>query len=135
PAFTGGGGEAVEGRQGRFLARAGSGPRGDLEAARHRDARVRVLDMQPPITYRLGFLGAWTLFPVALGLFALSVIGEVTNWRDEARLSRLDRIDRLIGKRYTGAVASLRGAAAEKSEHIEELRTHIGEATVDLDLP
>jgi len=87
------------------------------------------------IKYRLGFLGAWTLFLIALGLFALAAVAEVANWRDGARLSRLETIDRLIGKRYTGAVVSLRGAAAEKSEHIGELRAHIGEASVDLDLP
>src|SRR5262249_9137633 len=53
------------------------------------------------IKYRLGFLGAWTLFLIALGLFALSAVAEVANWRDESRLSRLEKIDRLIAKRYT----------------------------------
>src|SRR5262249_17913766 len=134
-AYAAAAGEPLEGRQARFLPRAGSRPCGDLEAPRHRDAGVRVLDMQPTIKYRLGFLGALTLFLIGLGLLALGAVGEVTNWRDDAKLSRLETIDRLIGKRFTGAVVSLRGAAAEKSEHIEELRSHIGEATVDLDLP
>src|ERR1700724_305909 len=92
----------------------------------------------PPMTslrYRLGFLGAWTLFVIALAIAGLAVAAEIATWRDAARLARMEKIDHWIGRRYAGAVVSLRGAALEQSGRIGKLRSDIEEATVDLDEP
>ena len=56
---------------------------------------------------QLGFLGAWGLSVIAAGLSALAAAGEWENWRDEAKVRRLERIDRLI------ALALERHAARE----------------------
>src|SRR5215467_5086083 len=87
------------------------------------------------IRYRVGFLGAWTLFVIALALAALAVVGELENIREAQRLARLQMIDRWIGKRYTGTMASLQGTASEQSGRIGKLRADIQEAAVDLDAP
>src|SRR5262245_57272270 len=87
------------------------------------------------LRYRVGFLGAWALFVISLGLVALGVVAELENVRDAQRLARLQIIDRLIGKRYTGTIASLQGTATEQSGRIEKLRSDIQEATIDLDVP
>ena len=87
------------------------------------------------LRYRLGFLGAWTLFVIALAIAGLAVAAEIANWRDAARLARMEKIDHWIGRRYAGAVVSLRGAALEQSGRIGKLRSDIEEATVDLDEP
>ena len=91
--------------------------------------------MQPVTKYRLGFLGAWAFFGLAAGLFGLAAAAEVANLRDAARLARLEKIDHWIGRRYTGAVVSLRGAAAERTGRIGKLRSDIQEASIDLDQP
>src|SRR5215471_11647631 len=87
------------------------------------------------IRYRVGFLGAWALFVIALGLVALAVTAELENVQEAQRLARLQKIDRLIGKRYTGTIASLHGTASEQSSRIGKLRSDIQEAAIDLDVP
>jgi lipoprotein-anchoring transpeptidase ErfK/SrfK len=91
--------------------------------------------MQPITKYRLGFLGSWAFFVIALALVALGWAAEFANLRDSARLQRLERIDHWIGTRFIGTVVSLRGAAAERSGRIEKLRSDVQEATLDLDQP
>lgn len=85
--------------------------------------------------YRFGFLGAWAAFLVVAGLFALTAAAEIANLRDQARLTRMEKIDHWIGRRYMGAVVSLREASADRSSRIGKLRAGIQEATIDLDEP
>src|SRR5262249_25351295 len=87
------------------------------------------------IRYRVGFLGSWTLFIIALGLAGIAGVAEVENVQDAQRLARLRMIDRWIGKRYTRTMASLQGAASEQSSRIGKLRSDIQEAAIDLDVP
>jgi lipoprotein-anchoring transpeptidase ErfK/SrfK len=91
--------------------------------------------MASPWRYRLGFLGSWTLFVIATGVAGLSGAAEWANLRDAERVGRLERIDRLIGSRLAGTVASWRGVAAEQASRIEKLRFDVAEASVDLDEP
>ncbi len=91
--------------------------------------------MDAPWRYRLGFLGAWTLFVVAAGVFGLAAAGEIENRRDARRIGRLERIDRMLGSRRSGAVADLKSEAAERESRVGELRSRVAGATVDLDLP
>ncbi len=83
--------------------------------------------------YRLGFLGAWTLAVIAAGVAALAVAAEWANVRDAVRLARLSRIDRLLGSRLSGRVEELHGTAAERGSRVEQLRTHLAGAVLDLD--
>jgi lipoprotein-anchoring transpeptidase ErfK/SrfK len=85
--------------------------------------------------YRLGFLGSWALAVVAAGLAALAAAGELANLRDATRIARLEKIDRLLGTRLTGAVRNLRGEASERADRVGGLRTQVAEAAVDLDAP
>ena len=48
--------------------------------------------------FRLGFLGAWALFVIALGAVAVGVAAEAENVRDERRVARLEKIDALIAE-------------------------------------
>jgi lipoprotein-anchoring transpeptidase ErfK/SrfK len=85
--------------------------------------------------YRFGFLGAWSLALIALGVLALSVSAEVANLRDGARIHRLERVDRLISTRFAGTAASLRGLAEGGASRVEELHSRVSEAALDLDRP
>jgi len=85
--------------------------------------------------YRLGFLGAWTLFVVAAGVAGLAVAGEVANVRDGIRIARLERIDRMLGSRLSGAVAGLRTEAVQKEGRVGQLRSRIAGAALDIDRP
>lgn len=85
--------------------------------------------------YRLGFLGSWALCVVAAGVAGLAVAAERANLRDTARLARLARIDRAMGSRLSGTVAKLKGAAAERGGRVEQLRSDVADAAVDLDEP
>jgi lipoprotein-anchoring transpeptidase ErfK/SrfK len=87
----------------------------------------------PRWRFRLGFLGAWTLFVIAAGAAALAVAAEFANVRDGTRLSRLVRIDRLLGSRLSGQVTQLQETAAERGSRVERLRTDVAGATLDLD--
>lgn len=83
--------------------------------------------------YRLGFLGAWALFVIAAGLASLAAAGEWANRRDEARLGRLERIDRMIAQRLSEKAEKLREAAEEREERVGKLRSDVARATLDLD--
>ena len=85
--------------------------------------------------YRLGFLGSWTLFVIAAGAAGLGIAAEWANLREAGRIARLDRIDRLIGLRLGGTVAGWREYAAERASHVEQLRSGVAGATLDLDAP
>jgi lipoprotein-anchoring transpeptidase ErfK/SrfK len=89
----------------------------------------------PVWRHRLGFLGSWTLCFIALGVVALAAAAERANLRDAARLARLEQIDRAMGARLSGTVAELKGEAAERGSRIEQLRSDVAEAAVDLDEP
>ncbi len=91
--------------------------------------------MQSPLRYRLGFLGAWALFVICAGVFALAVAAEVENVEDARWLSRLRRIDRMIGDRLEGKVETLRDAALERDARITSLRSRVAGAEVRLDEP
>jgi lipoprotein-anchoring transpeptidase ErfK/SrfK len=91
--------------------------------------------MTSPLRYRLGFLGAWALFVIAAGLFALSTAAEVENVRDARWLSRLARIDRMIGERMAGKVDELRGTAEERDARVAALRSQVAGSQVRLDEP
>lgn len=83
--------------------------------------------------FRLGFLGAWALFVIALGLSALAVAGEVVNWRDTSRIQRLEQIDRLLAIRHGTEIKRLRGAAQERGERLARLRSDVDRVEVKLD--
>ena len=83
--------------------------------------------------YRLGFLGAWALFVIAAGLASLAVVGELANRRDEARLKRLVRIDRLIAQRLEEKADELREISGQREERVGKLREDVARATVELD--
>jgi lipoprotein-anchoring transpeptidase ErfK/SrfK len=83
--------------------------------------------------YRLGFLGAWALFVIAAGLASLAVAGELANRRDEARLRRLERIDRMIAQRLGEKAEELKEISGKREERVEKLKADVARATVDLD--
>jgi lipoprotein-anchoring transpeptidase ErfK/SrfK len=85
--------------------------------------------------YRLGFLGSWALCVVAAGLAGLAAAAEQANVRDEVRLARLARVDRAIDARLAGAITEAKGAAAEQGSRVEQLRSDVAGAAVDLDAP
>jgi lipoprotein-anchoring transpeptidase ErfK/SrfK len=83
--------------------------------------------------FRLGFLGAWTLFIIAAGLAGLAVAAQLESWSEAARLSRLERIDRAIAQRMGEKVGQLRDLAGEREERVEKLRSAVAGATIRLD--
>ena len=85
--------------------------------------------------YRLGFLGSWALAVIALGVAALAVAGECANFRDEARLRRLERIDRVMAARLSTAAAGFQDAAAERQSRVEKLRSDVAGTKLHLDEP
>jgi len=85
--------------------------------------------------YRLGFLGSWALFLIAVGVAGIAAAGEVANIHDAVRIARLNRIDRLMGARLSSTVAGWRGLASEQASHVGELRSQLAEARLDLDEP
>jgi lipoprotein-anchoring transpeptidase ErfK/SrfK len=87
----------------------------------------------PTIRYRLGFLGAWGLFAVALLLAGVSAVAEWENLQDARKLRRLERIDALISQRYGGQVNALRETSDDAQERIEKLRSAAAEVEVKLD--
>jgi lipoprotein-anchoring transpeptidase ErfK/SrfK len=91
--------------------------------------------MGAPWRYRLGFLGSWVLTIIATGVAVLAVVAEAANVRDAVRIRRLDRIDRLLGSRLSGAVAGLKGEASVREGRVGELRSQVARATLDLDHP
>ena len=91
--------------------------------------------MTSPLKYRLGFLGAWAFFVIAAGVFAVSAAAEVENLRDARWLSRLARIDRMIGERLAGRVDELRGTVEESDARVTSLRSRVAQAQVRLEEP
>src|SRR5215831_18936831 len=84
-------------------------------------------------SYRLGFLGAWALFVIALGLAALAAAGEWANVHDEGRLRRLSRIDAMIAERLGQKAEELQGISDERGERVEKLRSDVARATLGID--
>jgi len=92
--------------------------------------------MSPSVwRYRLGFLGSWALCALAAGVTGVSALAERENLRDASKLARLARIDAAIDARFAGAVAGLKAAAAERGGHVEQLRSDVADAKLDLDEP
>jgi lipoprotein-anchoring transpeptidase ErfK/SrfK len=91
--------------------------------------------MNPVIRYRLGFLGAWGLFVIGAGLFAVAVAGEVENVQDARWLARLARIDQMIGERLEGKLEELRETAEERDARVEQLRARVERAQIRLEEP
>jgi lipoprotein-anchoring transpeptidase ErfK/SrfK len=87
----------------------------------------------PTFRYRLGFLGAWGLFAVALLLAGVAAVAEWENVKDEGRLQRLARIDALISERYSGKVEALRGVSEDAEERLEKLRSAVARVELKLD--
>ena len=83
--------------------------------------------------FRLGFLGAWALFVVAVGLGAFALAGQIANWRDRDRLRRLEKIDELIAVRLSERVDRLRGRAQKRGEKLARLRSDVEKTEVKLD--
>lgn len=87
----------------------------------------------PTIRYRLGFLGAWGLFTVALLLTGVAAVAEWENIEDARKVRRLERIDALISQRFTGKVEELRETSEEAEERLEKLRSAVARVEIKLD--
>jgi lipoprotein-anchoring transpeptidase ErfK/SrfK len=85
------------------------------------------------LRYRLGFLGAWGLFAVALLLAVVSGIAESENLKDARKLRRLERIDAMISQRFSAKVDELRGASESAEDRLDKLRSAVDRAEVQLD--
>ena len=83
--------------------------------------------------FRLGFLGAWALFVIALGAVVVGAVAEGENLRDERRVSRLEKIDALIAERLSPRYEALKAAEEKRAGRVSELRSKVEEAQVDLD--
>jgi lipoprotein-anchoring transpeptidase ErfK/SrfK len=90
---------------------------------------------RPPslFRYRVGFLGAWAFFVIALGLAALSVAAEWANLRDERVLTRLSRIDRAVAARIGRESDALKQTAQERHKEVEKLRSEVSKAREELE--
>jgi lipoprotein-anchoring transpeptidase ErfK/SrfK len=87
----------------------------------------------PAIRYRLGFLGAWGFFAVALLLAGIAAIAELENLKDARKLRRLERIDALISQRFGGKVDALRETSDDAQVRLEKLRSAVARVEVKLD--
>ena len=83
--------------------------------------------------FRLGFLGAWALFVIALGAVAVGILAEAENLRDERRVARLEKIDALIADRLSPRYEALKTAEEKRAGRVSELRSKVENAQVDLD--
>ncbi|MDQ6891468.1 MAG: L,D-transpeptidase [Acidobacteriota bacterium] len=83
--------------------------------------------------FRLGFLGAWALFVIALGAVAVGVAAEAENLRDERRVARLEKIDALITERLSPRYEALKTVEEKRAGRVSELRSKVENAQVDLD--
>jgi lipoprotein-anchoring transpeptidase ErfK/SrfK len=83
--------------------------------------------------YRVGFLGAWAVFVIAVGLAALAVAAEWANLRDERVLSRLSRIDRAVAARLGRVSDSLKQTAQERQKELENLKSDVSQARSDIE--
>jgi len=87
----------------------------------------------PTFRYRLGFLGAWGLFVVALLFAGVAAIAELENFKDARKLQRLERIDALISERFKSKVEELRGVSEGLEDRLDQLRTDVDRVEVKLD--
>jgi len=85
------------------------------------------------LRYRLGFLGSWALFVIALGALTISVLAELQNLRDARRLSRLVAIDRMIEERMGPRYEELKTAAGEREGRVSALRSRVARVSVRID--
>src|SRR5450432_1439456 len=83
--------------------------------------------------FRIGFLGAWALFVIAIGALTVSLVAELENFRDARRLGRVRALDRMIGERMGPRFDVLRSAAGERAGAVSALRTKVERARVRLD--
>lgn len=83
--------------------------------------------------FRIGFLGAWGLFVIAAGAFALAIVAESENLRDARRMDRLEKIDALIATRLKGRYSDLVSAADARAGKVSELRSKVEKTEVRLD--
>lgn len=83
--------------------------------------------------FRLGFLGAWALFVIALGAVGVGVAAEAENVRDERRVARLEKIDALIEDRLSPRYEALKTAEEKRAGRVSELRSKVENAQVVLD--
>lgn len=86
-----------------------------------------------PGRFRIGYLGAWALFVIALGAVGLAAAAEVENLRDARRLARVRTIDRMIEERMGPRYEELKSAAGERAGRVSALRTRVDRAKVRLD--
>ncbi len=85
------------------------------------------------VKFRIGFLGAWALFVIAIGALAVSAIAELENVRDARRLGRVRAVDRMIAERMGPRFDVLKSAAGERAGTVSALRTKVERARVRLD--
>ena len=83
--------------------------------------------------FRLGFLGAWSLFIIGVILAAAVAGAEWQNWKDVERLRKLDTIDRMIAERLATRRDVLKEAEEERGARVERLRSAVHEADVKVD--
>lgn len=83
--------------------------------------------------FRLGFLGAWALFVIALGLASLVLAAEWANTKDERVIGRAMKIDRMIGVRLAARTAELKESAEERERRLAHLRTEVAKADKEID--
>ena len=80
--------------------------------------------------FRLGFLGAWALFVIALGAVVVGAVAEGENLRDQRRVTRLEKIDALIAERLSPRYEALKAAEEKRAGRVSELRSKVEEADV-----
>lgn len=80
--------------------------------------------------FRLGYLGAWGLFVIALGFAVIAVAAGFENWKDFARLRRLEKIDGLIAGRMEERLESLRETAEDRGGRLRQLRSDVQSAEI-----
>jgi lipoprotein-anchoring transpeptidase ErfK/SrfK len=83
--------------------------------------------------FRLGWLGSWALFVIALGFAAIAVAAGRENWRDAVLLRRLEKIDAMIAQRMGDRLGSLRETAEEREQKLQRLRSDVERAEVRLE--
>ncbi|MEO8191011.1 MAG: L,D-transpeptidase [Acidobacteriota bacterium] len=84
--------------------------------------------------FRLGFLGAWALFVIAIGAVAFTVAAEVENIRDARKLARLHEIDAMIAARIGGRFEEMKSAAEESAARVTDLRSKVARTRTEVRL-
>ena len=83
--------------------------------------------------FRIGFLGAWALFVIAIGAVALAVAAEAENIRDERRVARLEKIDALIAERLSPRYAEIKAQEEKRAGRVSDLRSKVEKVEVHLE--